>query len=62
MELAHARDAKSAKPAKRKLADRVAFAGDLRDILDAARTENRSGYDAFLAAGIVKHPLADLAA
>lgn len=62
VELAHARDAKAAKPAKRKLADRVAVAGDLRDILDAAKTENRSGYDAFLAARVVKHPLADLAA
>lgn len=61
-ELAKARDAKPIKPAKRKPADQVVVPGDLRDILQAATAEGRTGYDAFLAAGVVKHPLADLAA
>ena len=51
-----------AKPAKHPIRDRVEVAGDLRIILKDARAEGCSGYDAFVTAGVVRHPLADLAA
>ena len=58
-ELALAGDAKLA---KRAVTDRVAIAGDLRVILTAAQAEGQSGYDAFVAARVARHPVADLAA
>lgn len=51
-----------AKLATRGVADRVEIEGDLRAILAAARENGRSGYDAFVAAGVARHPVADLAA
>lgn len=60
--LVHARNAKPIKSIKRKPAHKVVVPGDLRHILEAATADGRTGYDAFLAAGVVKHPLADLAA
>lgn len=58
-ELALAGDAKLARP---KPPARVPRDGDLRELLGSAKKVGVSGYEAFRTAGVVKGPLADLAA